>query len=132
MISKIRIREAIKKKFDEKQLSHSKELNKNFVFWCRLELANTFFSILGLFIAIIDYEMSLFEGGAFQAIAKMGGVHKEASNDSDYTEVFNKRMDMIGNSTMRWLNTICTILAILFLALRNYFRMEWKNKHYNT
>ena len=72
LISKIRIREAIKKKFDD-QPNHSKLLNEKFVFWCRLELACTFFSMLGLFIAIIDYEMSLFEN-KFQDIALMSGT----------------------------------------------------------
>ena len=128
LISKIRIREAIKKKFDERP-NHSKELNEKFVFWCRLELACTVFSMLGLAIAIFDYEYAIFTG-SFEEISKMSG--KNPKLDNDYKTVYEARMIQMGNTICRWLNTGCTILAIVFLALRNHYRKDWKNNHYNT
>jgi len=82
----------------------------------------------GLAIAIIDYETSL-ATGTFKDISKISGAPK---TDSDYQSVYDLRMGTVGNSTFRWLNTVCTIAAIIFLGLRNYYRKEWKNKYYNT
>ena len=60
LISKIRIREAIKKKFDDNGKNHTQLLNEKFVFWCRMELISLMFSMAGLFLAIFEYEYLLF------------------------------------------------------------------------
>jgi len=38
--------------------------------------------------------------------------------------------DMRGGS-LRWFNMLCSILAIIFLGLRNHFRKSWNNEYYN-
>jgi hypothetical protein len=83
--------------------------------------------MLGLFVAIYDYETSLYSG-SFQKIQLMSGGSPKA--DSDYDTVLNARMDETINKPLRWIGTICSALAILFLALRNHYRMLWKNNLY--
>lgn len=62
VVSKIRIREAIKSKFDSKQREHTQNLNEKYKTWTRMELISLIFSMSGLAIAIYDYERNLYNG----------------------------------------------------------------------
>jgi len=62
VVSKIRIREAIKSKFDQKQREHTQNLNKKYLTWTKLEAVSLLFSMLGLALALFDYERSLYSG----------------------------------------------------------------------
>ena len=62
VVSKIRIREAIKSKFDHKQREHTQNLNKKYLTWTKLEAVSLLFSMLGLALALFDYERSLYSG----------------------------------------------------------------------
>ena len=62
VVSKIRIREAIKSKFDQKQREHTQNLNEKYLTWTKLEAVSLLFSMLGLALALFDYERSLYSG----------------------------------------------------------------------
>ena len=86
------------------------------------------FSIAGLFLAILDYELDLSENGfkGLSLVPDNGHVPKQ-----DELNAINDRINSKWTTTLRILNCLCSILTITMLVLRNYLKVEWTNKYLN-
>lgn len=120
------IRTALKEKFDHNMKDHNKNLNSKFEFWVKLEAASLFFSLAGLAVAILDYELSLGNG----SLDGLKDINGDGTN-ADWDTILEHRMHVGGTGRLRILVAICSGLAIAFLALRNINQVAWKNNFYN-
>lgn len=105
---------------------HNNNLNSKFAFWVKLEAISLFFSLAGLALAILDYELSLSNG----SLDGLKDIHGDGSG-ADWDTIMQDRVTAGGTGKLRILVAICSGLAIAFLALRNINQVKWKNNFFN-
>lgn len=100
-----------------------------------IELAAVISSLVGLIIAILDYELCMFYDGykGIKALPdkKIWGDGMITIPEHLITEALNIRENVPFTKALRWANFVASILSIALLTWRNNAKTKWTNKEYS-
>ena len=103
--------------------------------WRMIEMAAVISSLIGLIIAIIDYEMNLYYDG-YAGIKALPDRTIWGDSNIKIPEHLIKaaiktREDVPGTKTLRWANLVSSCITIALLAWRNTAKTRWTNAEYS-
>lgn len=103
--------------------------------WRMIELAAVISSLVGLIIAILDYELCMYHDG-YAGIKtlpdhKIWGDASISIPKHIIDAALKLREDVPGTKTLRWANFVSCWVTIALLAWRNTAKTRWTNKEYS-
>jgi len=100
------------------------KLIKTSLEWRHIELAGVIFSIFGLVIAVIDYEVNLnYDGYRGLLLLHDNGVNTQADIDKAIAD----RVGTPKTQLVRWTNAMTSVITIAFLIWRKIDKTKWGN-----
>jgi len=103
--------------------------------WRMIELAAVISSMVGLVIAILDYELCMYYGG-YKGITAFTdvGLYKDGKmtvTKEMIATALSAREEVPYTRTLRWANFVSCWVTIALLAWRNTAKTRWTNSEYN-
>jgi hypothetical protein len=110
-------------------IGKKKEMQKHFVQWRNVELVAVLSSLVGLLIALINYEVALF----YNTDLGLGNLNYDDPSKNTKEMIFdviNKRMLAPHTSFLRWCNFGSCLITIVLLIRRNQLKTAWTNRYF--
>lgn len=103
--------------------------------WRMIELAAVISSLIGLIIAVLDYELCMYYDG-YAGIRtlpdhKIFGDGRISIPEHVIKAAIQKREDVPFTKTLRWANFVSCWITIALLAWRNTAKTRWTNQEYS-
>lgn len=120
-----------KAKFDEKVEERSldigvynKLINMSYE-WRHVEMGSVIFSIFGLILAIVDFEINL----NYEGYRGLLLIHDNGPNTAaDIAKAIAIRVATPKTQMIRWMNAMSSVVAIIFLVWRRADKTKWGNE----
>ena len=91
--------------------------------WRRMDVFSTVFGLIGLVVGVLSYE--------YDVSRKEDLVFVSDKMRREETAMQGKRFNDPVTKLMRWITFGCSCMAVLFLCLRNHYKLMWINAYFN-
>jgi hypothetical protein len=110
-------------------MAESKNYMKLFNSWRRYDSLATIFSILSLILAVINYELDIYNNQVIGIVFANASLPVEDIYSANPMET--ARYKSYYTQPFRWAILILSVLAVFCLILRNHQKIKWQKNYFN-